>query len=338
MTNEANMILADGRWQGPHGIGRFSTEVLARLTQTDILTTGPHPLSIKNLFWQSQQLLNDKTHRVFFTPGFNPSLASRIPVIFTIHDLIHLHVPGQSKLLKKIFYQYVMKPAAKKAHAIVTVSHFSKKTILEWLDIPEEKIIVSYPGVSATFKPEGTAFQAGFSYLLHVGNTKAHKNVARLIEAFAKAKIDRNIKLICTGILSDDVQAAVAKHHLEERVISKTNLNEETLASLYRGALGVVFPSLYEGFGLPVVEGMASGVPVLTSNLTSIPEIANNCAILVDPYNLDALTNGIEELINNTHLRHDLATRGLIQAKQFTWDKTAASIQQLLNQTAEHFS
>lgn len=332
------MILADGRWQGPHGIGRFSTEVLTRLTQTDILTSGPHPLSIKNLYWQRQLLLNDKTHKVFFTPGFNPALTTHIPAIFTIHDLIHLNVPGQTSLLKKLFYQHFIKPAAKKAQGIVTVSHFSKKTILEWINIPEEKITVSYPGVSTVFKPEGTPFQAGFPYLLHVGNTKNHKNVARLIEAFAKSKIDSHIKLICTGALSEDVQLAIQKHRLEERVLSKNNLSEEELAALYRGALGIVFPSLYEGFGLPVVEGMASGVPVLTSNLTSLPEIANNCAILIDPYNVDALTNGIEELVNNSQLRQDLIARGLVQAKQFTWDKTAASIQQLLNQTAEQLS
>lgn len=337
MTKTTHHILADGRWQGAHGIGRFSNEVLSRLSNADIFTSGPSPLSIKNQFWQTQLLLSDKTHRVFYSPGFNPTLLSRIPVVFTIHDLIHINVPEQTTLLKNLFYRHVVKPAAKKARAIITVSEFSKKTILDWVDIPEEKIIVAYPGVSQCFQPEGDRYQPGFPYLLHVGNAKTHKNVARLVQAFAIANIDKDIKLISTGALHENTAVCklIKQYQLEDRVLSHSNLSEATLAAYYRGALGVVFPSLYEGFGLPVVEGMASGVPVLTANTTSLPEIANGCAILTNPFEIDAIAHGLNQLINDHTLRNKLIKAGLTRAQQFNWDHTAERIQALLNQIAQ---
>lgn len=336
MTKQVNSILADGRWQGPHGIGRFSTEVLSRLTNTTIFTAGPHPLSVKNLLWQTQMLVREEAHQVFYSPGFNPALASRIPAVFTIHDLIHINVTEQTTLLKTIYYNYIVKPAAKKARAIVTVSHYSKKTILDWVNIPEEKIHVAYPGVSPIFQANGEKYQPGFPYLLHVGNAKKHKNVARLIQAFAQANIDPEIRLISTGGLQENKEACdlIKKYKLENRVLSHTQLDEATLAAYYRGTLGVLFPSLYEGFGLPVIEGMASGVPVLTSNMTSLPEIAGKGALLINPLDVDAIKEGIKQLVTDKALRSSLIECGLEQATQFTWDKTAQSIQSLLNQIA----
>lgn len=335
MVNEIkmtkNFILADGRWSGPHGIGRFSHEVLTRLKNADTIEKGPRPLSVKNLFWQSYLLTREQNYKIFFTPGFNPSLISNIPYTFTIHDLIHLHFPGPSKQLKKIYYDLHLKRAAKKAFHIFTVSEYSKQTILDWANIPKEKVIVVGNGISSAFSPLGLRYTPGFPYLLHIGNTKPHKNVIGLLDAFARARIDQQIKLIFTQTFTPDVAEKIKQLHLQQRVLTLNHLSEIQLAEVYRGALGVTFPSLYEGFGLPVIEGMACGVPVLTSNTTSLPEVAGDAAYLVDPYDTLSIAHGIEQLVNDNILRQTLIEKGFKHIQQFSWDQTAAKIQQTLN-------
>jgi glycosyltransferase involved in cell wall biosynthesis len=295
------------------------------------VSEGPNPLSLKNLAWQSWLLTHKQHHRIYFSPGFNPVLRSSIPFVFTIHDLIHLHVPGKARIGKKIYYEMFIKPAAKKAAKILTVSDFSRRDILEWSGLPPEQVVVAGNGISSVFTPDGVKYEPGFPYLLHVGNTKDHKNVGRLVEAFAQANIDKNIRLLCTGNLNGQILKIIRKRGLENRVISHTNLSEQQLSSYYRGALGVTFPSLFEGFGLPVLEGMASGVPVLTSDTTALPEVAGDAAILVDPHQVDAIAYGIEKLANDTALRTRLVEKGLGRARLFSWDETALRIQQILD-------
>lgn len=327
-------ILADGRWQGQHGIGRFSTEVLSRLKNIDIISKGPFPLSIKNFVWQTYLNLRAKRkhYTVFFNPGFNPTWCSSIPFVFTIHDLIPLRLKhSYANKRKKLFFEYFIKPATKKAHKIITVSEYSKKTIIEWTNLPPEKIIVAPCGLSPAFIPQGERYNPGFPYLLHIGNTKEHKNVSRLIKAFAEAKIDPQFKLICTGSLSKELYSLIARLKLDHRVLVHTHLTEQKLASYYRGASGVIFPSLYEGFGLPIIEGMASGTPVLTSNVTSLPEVAGDAALLIDPYSVEAISVGITQLINDSSIREKLIHKGLERVKLFCWDKTAEKIQNILD-------
>ncbi len=326
-------ILADGRWSGLHGIGRFSTEVLSRLQHTDVFYEGPKPLSIKNLIWQHQKLRRcQNNHSVFFTPGFNPVLHSPMPFVLTIHDLIHLFAPGNGQFSKKIYYQLLLKPSVKQAEKIFTVSEYSKQTIIEWASISPEKISNVSCGVSHYMIPIGTKYQPGFPYLLHVGNAeKIHKNIPRLLLAFAHSKIEPQLKLIFTNDLSAESLQIIRQYQLDERILIEKNLSEEKLANYYRGAHAVVFPSQYEGFGLPVLEGMACGVPVLTSNVTSLPEVAGDAALLVDPFSVDAIAAGMEKIVSDTELRASLIERGLARASLFSWDKTTAKIQTILN-------
>jgi glycosyltransferase involved in cell wall biosynthesis len=324
-----NTVLADGRWQGTHGIGRFSYEILSRLHSTDILTYGPRPLSIQNLFWLPRQLHKSK-HKIFFNPGFNPVLHSKIPFIFTIHDLIHLQVPGKFNLKNTLYYELLIKYSAKKAYKIVTVSEYSKQCIAKWANIPEEKIIVAGNGISACFNEEGDRHTPEYPYLLHVGNTKPHKNVARLLEAFAIAKIDNDIKLILTGNLTKELHAIIKKHRLKNEIIFSGVLSDEKLAEYYRGAQALLLPSLIEGFGIPVIEAMACGTPVLTANTTSLPEVAGSAALLVDPYHTESIAQGIKQIVENTLLKKSLIEKGLLRAQDFSWDKIARIVQQVL--------
>ena len=327
-----SFILADGRWQGLHGIGRFSHEVISRLKNTDILLQGPSPLSLHNIIWQARQLRENKhRYKIFFNPGYHPVLFSSIPYVLTIHDLIHLHVPGKAAIAKKIYYELLVKPSIKNAYKVLTVSDYSKKNIMEWANIPEDKIVVVGNGVNHCFTKDGTKHQPGYPYLLHVGNTKPHKNVARLMTAFATAKIDPQLKLILTGKLTPELTAIIQKNNLQNRIVFTEKLSDEQLAEYYRGATAFILPSLIEGFGIPVIEAMACGTPVLISDATSLPEIGGDAALLVDPYSIDSITHGIERITHDSSLRTRLTTQGNEQVKLFSWDKTAEKVQKILD-------
>jgi glycosyltransferase involved in cell wall biosynthesis len=333
MTSE-HFILADGRWSGAHGIGRFSQEILSRLQHTTILTQGPSPLSIKNLYWLPYELTKQKNQQqVFFSPGFIPPIYSSIPFVFTIHDLIHLHSPGKNKYIKKIFYDVIIKSATHRAHKIITVSEYSKNQIISWANVTPEKIIVVKNGISSVFSSEGDKHLPGYPYFLYVGNSKPHKNLPHLIKSFSHAKIDSRIKLVLTATITPALKQLIQNHSLENRIIFTKTLTENELANYYRGAIALIFPSLYEGFGLPVVEAMASGIPVITSNVTSLPEITGNAAILVNPIDLESLSFHIEQMISNPALRQNLITKGIQQAKNFSWDNTANIVQNVLDET-----
>lgn len=325
-------ILADGRWGGPHGIGRFSTEILSRLNNTDIIYQGPKPLSLHNFFWQPLVLQKvKKEYDVFFNPGFNPTLYSPMPFVFTICDLIHLQFPGNHKQLKKLYFDNLVKPAIRRAYKIVTISEYSKQQILEWTGINEKQVINVSCGVSELLIPEGEKKNLGFPYLLHVGNNiREHKNAVRLVTAFAQANIDKQIKLVFTGQPSDTLRKLITQLKLDDRIIFTNVIDEHALANYYRGALACVYPSLCEGFGLPPVEAMACGIPVLTSAITSLPEVAGDAAVLVDPYSVDAITDGLEQIITDNKLRNDLIQKGLIQSRRFSWQTTATNVQNLL--------
>jgi glycosyltransferase involved in cell wall biosynthesis len=325
-------ILVDGRWEGNHGIGRFSHEILSRLKNCEILREGPKPLSLNNLVWLPHYLRkNQRKYKLYFNPGFNPILFSSIPYIFTLHDLTHLYVPGKHAFIKKMYYDFFTKPSAKRALKIITVSDYSKKNIIEWANIPEEKIVVVGNGISSCFGMKGNIHQPGYPYFLHVGNTKPHKNVARLVQAFASAKIDSEMRLILTGNMTEELEKIIHDKKLEKRIVLSGTLSDEKLAEYYRGARAFLFPSLYEGFGIPVIEAMACGTPVLTSNTTSLPEVAGDAAVLVDPNQVESISAGIEKISYDETLRATLIAKGLERIKLFSWEKTARKVQEVLD-------
>lgn len=330
--NSNSFILADARWTGTHGIGRFSHEILSRLEFTNMLRQGPGPLGIKNIYWLPYQLSKlKKQFRVFFSPGFMPPIYSSIPFVFTIHDLIHLHAPGNHPHFKKIIYDFFIKPAVHRAYKIITVSNYSKLQIIAWANVPPEKIIVVKNGISKIFSPYGNKYLPGYPYFLYVGNSKPHKNLSNLIKAFSRSKIDPSIKLILTAAITTELKQLIQHHCLQDRIVFSGKLTEKQLSEYYRGATALLFPSLYEGFGLPVVEAMASGIPVITSNVTSLPEVAGDAAILINPLDINSLSFHIEQMITNHTLRKSLIMKGIKHAQHYSWDASAQIIQQVLN-------
>lgn len=326
-------MLADHRWLGPHGIGRFAGEILSRLPE---LCPVPapwkplHPLEPARLSWVLWRL----RPQVYFSPGFNPPLWSPVPFVFTLHDLIHIHFPAESSLTKQLYYRLVVRPAVHRAYRVLTVSQYTQQAILEWAGLPVEQVVVVGNGVGPPFYPEGPHHAPGYPYLLYAGNRKPHKNLGRLLQALARSGLQKDVRLLLTGVPEAALDQQIRALKLHERVGYTGHLTDAALAAHYRGALALVCPSLYEGFGLPPLEAMACGTPVVTSDLTALPEVVGDAAVLVDPYSVEAIAWGIQCVVEDSALRQALSHKGRTRAQQFTWERTAARVWQVLQEVA----
>ena len=329
------MMLIDDRWFGLHGIGIFAKEVSLRIGDYHSISHLVPKLHTIDPLWQGFQILMQKPD-VYFNPGYNPPLFSTAPFIFTIHDLNHIHDFGNNSKFKDIYYQFLMKPACHKAFKVLTVSEFSKQEIIAWSGVPENKVVVVGNACNSLFTPEGGCYCPGYPYILYVGNHKPHKNILNLLKAFSLVAESSSLKLLFSG-KPDKLLSDLIKHlGIQKQVDFCGLITEEKLPEYYRGASSLVFPSLYEGFGLPIIEAMACGTPVITSNISAMPETAGGAAFLVDPYSSKDIANGIRQVINNKMLRNELRKKGLSRAKDFSWDEIAEKILKIVFQAKEN--
>ncbi|WP_276957953.1 glycosyltransferase family 4 protein [Allomeiothermus silvanus] len=327
-------VLVDARWIAPHGIGRFAQEVIQRLPEAERISDGPPLLSPVEPLWLSIEV-SRRRPGVYFTPGFNPPLWSNVPVVFTIHDLIHLRFGEESSFLKHLYYRFVVQPAASSSARLLTVSEYSKQEILNWIRLPSDRVDVVYNGVSEAFTEEGSIYAPGYPYLLCVSNTKPHKNLKRTLKGFSWSGISSEVKLLLRISPSPQIIEYLYKLGIQDRVVFVEQVTDEELAALYRGAVALLFPSLYEGFGLPALEAMACGTPVLASNVTALPEVVGEAGLLVDPFDVEAIAHGICRLVGDSALREELKRKGLERAKQFTWERTAELTWTVLKEAME---
>jgi glycosyltransferase involved in cell wall biosynthesis len=319
-------LLVDDRWVGLHGIGRFASEVVHRLPPAVSMPPGLRPSNPLDPLWTSLQIARIHPD-VYFSPGYNPPLSSSAPYIFTIHDLMHLRVAEERSPAKRLYYEHIVRPALAKAFKVLTVSNFSKQEIVEWGGIPPQKVLVVGNGVSSGFLPTGTRHVETRPYFFYIGNRRPHKNLARLLKAFHSAHLAHDVILLCSGIRDGAISRWIHEAGLDESCVRFTGeIPEERISDYYRGALAVLMPSLYEGFGLPALEAMACGTPVLASNCTSLPEVVGDAGLLVDPLDVAAITDGICRILQDAELRKELTTRGLAQASIFSWDVTARKV------------
>ena len=323
-----NNIYIDPRWKNAGGIGTFF-EKINIINRYEYMNISGSPSKPVDCIYSAKAISQHK-NGVFFFPGYIPPLYSRSPYVFTIHDLNHLDRKENSSFSKVLFYNTVIKNGCNKASYIFTVSNFSKKRIIEWAGIDEDKVINVGNGVSENFHPDGEKLSLNYDYVLCVSNRKGHKNEVGTLEGFNKARIDPKIKIIFTGNPDAFILNKVKELNIQDRVIFTGYISEEYLTKLYRTALCVVFVSFYEGFGLPIVEAQASGTPVVTSHGSSLGEISGDGAFLVDPYSHIDISNGITELCMNQRLRTELIAKGLVNCKRFSWEKTASIVDQKL--------
>jgi glycosyltransferase involved in cell wall biosynthesis len=266
------------------------------------------------------------------------------PSVVTIHDCIHLMFPEYLPNRAALAYARAsIALAARRATRIMTVSESSKRDILRFVDTRPEKIDVIYNAYDERFGIEPREedvvrvrerFQLSDEFVLYAGNVKPHKNLERLIQAFDLVR-RRGLDHLKLVIIGDEVsryaalRRAVHRHQLHQFVRFLGYLPEETLAVLYRLAGVFVFPSLYEGFGLPPLEAMASGTPVVTSNVSSLPEVAGGAALLVDPYDPGAIADGIYTVLTDEVVRRDMRRKGLERAHEFSWERSVRRVRDI---------
>jgi glycosyltransferase involved in cell wall biosynthesis len=276
---------------------------------------------------------------LFHAPHYVVSPLTMCPFVVTIHDCIHLRFPQY--LPNRAAYVYartVMTSAARRARKVLTVSRASKDDILHFLKIPAEKVEVIYNGLDERFALPPSdddigrvrqRFQLTSPFILYAGNIKPHKNVDRLIEAFSILR-QRGMSEVKLLIIGDEIskypnlRRLVHRHQLHQYVRFLGFVADATLAVLYRLASVFVFPSLYEGFGLPPLEAMAAGAPVITSNVSSLPEVVGDAALLINPMDANDIADAMARVLGDPALRAELVRRGRERVKAFSWDRSAA--------------
>jgi glycosyltransferase involved in cell wall biosynthesis len=236
---------------------------------------------------------------------------------------------------------------AKQVLHIIAVSEFTKRRAVELLGVPQEKVTVIPNGVDERFSPrpeeEILAMRRSLgitwpAYLLYVGNLEPRKNLGRLLQAWtiAQQSVPREIELVVAGARGSSlVFEECSLGALPARVQFTGYVAEEQLPALYAGSLALLYPSLYEGFGLPPLEAMACGAPVITSANTSLPEVVGDAAILVDAEDAQSIADAITRIASSDSLRGELRRRGLERAKEFTWERTAEQTLRLLLEQAQ---
>jgi glycosyltransferase involved in cell wall biosynthesis len=265
--------------------------------------------------------------------------------VVTIHDCIHLRFPQY--LPSRLGYAYAraqMWTATHRAARVITVSEASKRDILRYFRVPESRIDVIYNAIDDRFWQQPAAddiaqvrerYRLDNPFVLYAGNIKPHKNLERLIEAFHLLRQNAGMKDVQLLIIGDEIskyatlRRAVHRHKLHKHVRFFGFVSDQTLAALYRLAAVFVFPSLYEGFGLPPLEAMASGTPVITSNVSSLPEVVGDAALMIDPYEPEAIADAMQRVLSDAALREDLTRRGLARAREFSWERSIARVREI---------
>ena len=322
-------IYFDTRWSGSHGIGRFSAELEARLPGVvPLRITGPK-LSLYDPIASSLALAGLRSG-CFLSPGFNPPLRSPIPFAFTIHDLVHLRVPAESSPLRRLYYASVVRPAARRAWRILTVSDYSRRDIAEWSGVDPANIHVVGNGVSSVFVA-GPGRAQREPFFLHVGRRAGHKNIDGLLQAFARSGLAGDFTVLFTGEPDAFTLGHAQALGLAGSVRFSGPVDDHALLGLYHRCTALVFPSLHEGFGLPIVEAMATGTPVVTSTTTSMPEIAGaGNALLADPREPEQIAQALRRIAGDALLWEELAARGRERARAFSWEQVSVRAQRAL--------
>jgi len=326
----------------PTGIGVYASAVLPALQQLPhVLVAGGEQGTalqrLRRLAWSQWRLPHlARRHRasLIFTPAPEGYLGPQtIPQVVMVHDLRPISHPERS--LQSVYFRAWVPPLLRQCRRILTNSSFTAAEIQRCTGVPLERIAVIPLGVDLErFQPalRLDGMHAGCPYLLHVGQAYPHKNLARLIQAFASvASAQPQLQLVLAGkphpSESPRLQALVHERGLGQRVQFRPYVPSAELPELMAGALAFVYPSLWEGFGLPVLEAMASGTPVLTSLGSGTEEVAGDAALLVDPADQGALTTALRDLVSQPGLRERLRQKGLERVSEYSWQRTAQATQ-----------
>lgn len=291
-----------------------------------------------DVYWEWYKLpkLADGIDIFHSLSGCVPKKAS-FKTLMTVHDLAYYEYDNYLQPSVSRFYKSWYRKSAENADMIIAISKSTKKDIIRYWDVPSKQIKVIHLGTPEDFIskiPEikvskvKRKYKLSRDYFLFSGQLNYRKNIHTLLKAFAKVSVKNKVDLVLTGDKSildyvGRLGKIISEHNLKNRVKILGPIPRNDLIAIYRGALGLTFPTLYEGFGFPVLEGFASGIPVISSNTSSIPEVAGDAALFVDPNNVDDIRDAMTTIISDENIRKKLISRGAERVKDFTWEKTA---------------
>lgn len=291
--------------------------------------------------WSLARFLKKLKPDIFVSPDGYLPLSIKSKTLAVIHDINFEHYPEDLPFFNRIYYRYFFSRFAKKATRISTVSEFSKKDISETYNISDSKIDVVYNGAGEEFKPVSenkmTEIRARYSlgkpYFIFIGSLHRRKNIANLLKAFDIFQKDSGagFKILLAGTKrwwTEDMEQAYQNMTYKADVIFTGRVSDSDLQELTASAFALTYVSLFEGFGIPIIEAFRCDVPVITSNTTSMPEIAADAAYLVDPFSVEEIAKAMKELYQNEALKNKLIEKGRARKMSFNWDKTAEDLWQ----------
>ncbi|MGC8879272.1 MAG: glycosyltransferase family 4 protein [Anaerolineae bacterium] len=355
-------VILDARTANDHfpGIGRYVASLARALIQLDehpdvtllvdpraqsgrlslprlpTLSCPASPFSLRQQWLVPHVLHTARTH-VYHSPYYLMPYWPGLPTVLTCHDIIPLLFPAYFTAWQRLVFHLTHRLALHAAEVVLAVSRTTRNDLVCHLGVATHKVVVIPLAADEHFQPWSSekiervrrTYGLPARYVLYVGSNKPHKNLVRLVEAWAAvAPHRRDLFLVVAGPW--DARYPHARHKaealgLQERVMFLGTAADEDLPGLYSGALCFVFPSLYEGFGLPVLEAMACGTPVACSNAASLPEVAGEAALLFDPHDIECIRDALMQLLGDVDLRNDFARRGRERAAVFSWQRTAAA-------------
>jgi glycosyltransferase involved in cell wall biosynthesis len=281
----------------------------------------------------ARQLRLDLLHSPYY---IKPYIGLPCPSVVTIYDLLGRRFPATLSRRGRLLYRATMGMAVRSSQAIITISQNAQDELHFSYRIPRERIAITPLATDRSFQPQPAeaiaALRARYSlperYVLYVGSNKPHKNLERLVRAWERVAStgDPKATLLIAGHYDPhypEAQQLVRERGLSASVRFMPNVAEAELPTLYSGALFFAFPSYYEGFGLPPLEAMACGAPVLCAYASSLPEVVGNAALTVDPFSFIEMAEGLARLLNNAALRRRLSEQGIARARTFSWRRTA---------------
>lgn len=316
------------------GMGRYITELLPELELSkdfEWIVKKPKPIKFYRTIWEHTvlplEVLYLNADILFCPSNIAPIfLPKKIKLVITIHDVRFKVFPETFSKATISYYNFIYRVVTKRANAVITVSEFSKAEILKYFPELENKIYVIYNGVNHNkFRPLNLPRK---KQILFIGAIAKHKNISVILEAFQKVinKIPHKIVIAGSkdsGMPSDENINKILSTIPPDRIEFTGKISDEDLIRLYNTSDFFIFPSIYEGFGLPLLEAMACGCPIIASKASSIPEVCGDSAIYFDPYSSEELSTRILEMANNEALKNELAQKGIRRAKEFSWRKAS---------------
>lgn len=333
---------------------RFDKEFVFSSNVTPVIIKPParHPILWKIWFhYQLPRTIKKLKPDIFVsTDGYMP-LTIEIPSLNVIHDINFEHIPQDLKPSVRKYYKKYFPLYAKNVSRLATVSEFSKNDLVETYKVDPNKIDVVYNGANVFYTPVSdevkiqtkARYTQGNEYFIFIGSLHPRKNIPRLLQAFDnfKASDSTNMQLLIVGeamFMTDEIKAVYETMTFREFVTFTGRVSTEDLHKILGSAFALTFVPYFEGFGIPILEAMYCDVPVITANVTSMPEVGGDAALYVDPYSVSSITKAMLEIFQNSELRESLIIKGRHQRQKFSWDKTSGLLWNAIERIMPHNS